>query len=240
MSLSNKVKLSADFGLSNIIDLKKKFYKTDLVEAKTISLWAVISANHDKGIVLDNVDSGDTVTIETASGIAAFDQTSLKEVKSIITLMGAVAWTGAELVSDGEAAIFTGLYNAGLKAIEDAMPDKVTSTRRDPWGMDPDGGDYAKDEGGLIVCMPEAHGAIYSDDDTHLQGDTKNKGRIPEYYPQAIVDKNSFFPCTCDQGVRSGTARQAGAAVILAFDSKFDDNVGWYEVKITVERASKP
>ncbi len=225
-----------DFRLSNIIDLKGTYLKADLSKAKTISFWAVISANHDKGIVLDNLKSGDKVTIADASGIASFGQTDLGEVKSIITVMGAVAWTGVELVTEGDATIFKGLYDAGLKAIKDAMPDKVTKMRRDAWGRDPGSDDYAKDEGGLIVCMPEAHGAIYSEDDTHLLGDTKNQGRIPEFYPEAIVGKNSFFPCTCKQGLMSKTATTDGAAVVLAFDSNFKDNVGWYEVKITVDR----
>ncbi len=210
-------------------------------QVEVFKLFASIAANDDKGIVIDNVLPGDEIIIYDASGIASFRMTSMKAVKAAVGIANAVATKALLYATDGAALPFTKAWNSALDKIGDAVGDsKIKHSRRDPYGLDPGTDDYAKHEGGLIVCMPKARKAIYASDSYHLTGDTKNKGRKEKYYPKKAVENNVFYPCNVDGGRMSGVAQEAGAIHILAFDDKFSDNAGSYTVGMIVLRKDRP
>ena len=212
-------------------------------------VWASIPANDDKGIVIDNVLEGDEIEVYNAAGIASFGKVNMEPIKGIVGIINVVAG-GAIVLAEPEMAPLVAGFTAGVEAIIDAVPNELGTTRRNAYGLDPGTGDYAKDEGGLIICMPESSGAIYATDKYHLTGDTKNEGRLYKYYSDATKDINAFFPCPVendandpaspDNGRMSGTSGKAGrgAINILAFDERFDDNAGYYNVGMVITRHS--
>ncbi len=210
-------------------------------------IWASIPANDDTGITIDNVQTGDTIIVYDASGIASFDKVNMALVKGIVGIANAAVGT-ALVVAQPETAPFVATWNAGVDAIMKAVPDELGDKRRDMYGCDPGSGDYAKNEGGLIVCMPESHGPIYATDDYHLTGDTKSDGRLYKYYSSDTKKKNAFFPCPItndpsnpdsdNNGRMQATATINGAVHILAFDEDYSDNAGYYNVGLVVVRAA--
>lgn len=204
--------------------------------AKEISLWAVVTANDSEGLIIDGIKKGDRVIIESANGIASFKETNMKFLKSIITITQAITEAGAAIYTEGQSTKFHDEFTASFDAIKEIVPNKITHARRDAWGEDPGTNDYAKHEGGLIVCMPSAHGAIYATEDNYLADGAKKNGRQTKYFSKNIKNLNSFFPCNCSGGTREGVAKTEGSINILAFDSKFNDNAGYYEFKLKIIR----
>ncbi len=210
-------------------------------DIEAFKLFASISSTDDNGIIIDNVKKGDEIIIYDASGIASFRMSSMKLVKAVVGIANAIGTKALVYATDGAALPFTKAWNKALSSIGEAIDDgKIKHSRRDAYGCDPGSDDYAKNEGGLIVCMPKSKGAIYATDSYHLTGDTKNKGRREEYYSKKTKEKNAFFPCP-EKGCRmSGIAEESGAAHILSFDDKFTDNCGAYTVGILVIRKHRP
>ena len=222
--------------ISNVIDLDALIGK-HTKGGLTFSLWSVISANDEFGINIDNVKEGDRITIESASGIASFKETNLDVIHSIVTVVKVAAEAGAAVLSDGESLAYKKQYDDAFGKIKQAIPSKkIKHARRDPWGHDPGTKHYAKHEGGLIVCMPSANGALYARTDDPIADRAKTEGRKPAYFPKHVKEKHSFLPCDCEDGQKSAVATQDGVITILAYDEKFSDNAGWYEIKLTIER----
>lgn len=213
----------------------------DVGNIEAFKLFASISTSDDVGIIIDNVMEGDEILIYDASGIASFKKTSMALIKGVIGIANAIGTSALVYATEGAAAPFVKEWNSALSSIGDAVGDgEIKHARRDAYGQDPGTGDYAKNEGGLIVCMPKSKGAIYATDDYHLTGDTKENGRRVEYYSEKTIEKNAFFPCNVSAGKMSGVAQIAGAAHILSFDSNFEDNCGAYTVGIIVIRKDRP
>ena len=209
------------------------------VPAEAYKLWACIPVNDETGIVIDNVQKGDTVLIYDGSGIASFKSTNMAFVKSAVGIANAVVNGVAVIATEGAAAPFLAGWNSVVDSVQGAIPSgAVNHGRRDMYGRDPGTGDYGKNEGGLIVCMPESKGAIYATSDYYLASGSKSGGRQIKYYSAATNAKNAFFPCNVNGGTMQGTATTAGAVHILAFDSKFTDNAGYYTVAIMVLRGT--
>ncbi len=209
------------------------------VPAEAYKLWACIPVNDETGVVIDNVQKGDTVLIYDGSGIASFKSTNMAFVKSAIGIANAVVNGVAVVATDGAAAPFLAGWNGVVDSVQSAIPSgAVKSGRRDMYGRDPGTGDYAKNEGGIIVCMPESKGAIYATSDYYLADGAKANGRQVKYFSAATKAKNAFFPCNVNGGTMQGVATTAGAVHILAFDSKFTDNAGYYNLAILVLRAT--
>lgn len=225
--------------VDNVIDLNEltRVATEKGMTVGSVSLWAVVTANDSVGLIIDNLKAGDEVIIESANGVASFKETSMKSVKSLITVLGAVSTLGADILSEGELAPFNSEFEKGFDAIKAAVPDKIVHAVRDAWGEDPGTGDYAKHEGGLIVCMPAAHGALYASSENYLASGAKKHGRKKEYFSKNIIEKESFFPCNCAGGVLQQKTSFDGPINILAFDSKFKDNAGFYEFKATIRLA---
>lgn len=200
-------------------------------------LWASIPANDDTGIIIDNVMEGDTILIYDASGIASFGKTNMALVKSIVGMANAIAGDVLLYATDGAAEPFLASWNSAVKSIGDAVGDAdIEHKRRDAYGRDPGTGDYGKHEGGLIVCMPTSHGAIYATSDYYLADGSKSNGRKTSYYSTAAKNANAMYPCNVSGAILQQTAKQAGAIHVLAFDENFQDNAGAYNVGLMVIR----
>ncbi len=210
-------------------------------QVEAFKLFASISATDDVGVTIDNVLPGDEIIVYDASGIASFRSSSMKMIKAVVGIANAIGTKALVYATDGAALPFTKAWNSALSKVGDAIDDgKIKHSRRDAYGCDPGSGDYAKHEGGLVVCMPKSRGAIYATSSYHLDGDTKNKGRKTKYYSKKAVEKNVWFPCPVDGGLMKFTAQEAGAAHVLAFDDKFTDNAGAYTVGMIIIRKDKP
>lgn len=213
----------------------------NLDQAEAYKLWTIISANDEVGITISNVKEGDEIVINSSSGIASFKESSMKLLKAGIGLANAIGNVAVLYATEGAAEPFLGSWNSFVDEATDTIGDTVKHARRDSYGRDPGTGDYAKDEGGLIVCMPKAKGAVYATDDYHLEGGAKHHGRKEEYYPSRVKeDKNVFYPCNVDGGLMSQVASEAGTVNILAFDEKFSDNAGAYTTEIYILRKHRP
>lgn len=213
----------------------------NLGTAEAFKLWACVSATDETGILIDNVLPGDQVIVYDASGIASFKEANMALIKGVVGMANAIAGDALIFATDGAAAPFVDTWNKAVSSIGDAVGDgKMNHANRDMYGRDPGTGDYAKEEGGLIVCMPESKGAVYATDDFYLTGDTKNHGRKYDYYSSKAKSMNVFYPCNVSGGLMKATAGIAGAVHILAFDSKFTDNCGSYTVGIIVLRQNRP
>ncbi|HLP89946.1 MAG TPA: hypothetical protein VK184_15320 [Nostocaceae cyanobacterium] len=217
------------------IDLPEHFEKTGKVEV--FKIWAIVAANDDTGLVISNVKKGDEIIIYDASGIASFKEANMHLISSIIGIANAIGEAGVLIATEGEAAPFIGAWNKGVDSIRKAIENGHPSHgNRDAYGRDPGTGDYAKEEGGLIVAMPESKGPIYATHDYFLKDGAKKNGRKVEYYSQKTLEKNAFFPYPDNGGKMSATAGIDGVVHILAFDSKFTDNHGAYAVAVYVVR----
>ena len=206
-------------------------------DAQDVVLWAEISSTDDSGVSVQNIKKGDTIRIESVSGICSFSEKSAtQKVLSVVGVVGevlgsatvgGVVGTAGKIVKSQTSSIKTELDNSAMKS---------GGKRRDGYGKDIGGDEFATQEGGIIVCMPSAHGPIYAGKDTCLDDRSKRNGRLPYYIPQSIRDK-CFFPCRGPGGVMMEMeAQMDGTLYILVFDSDYSDNVGSYEVRFRVLR----
>ncbi|KAB2879782.1 hypothetical protein F9K33_08090 [bacterium] len=210
-------------------------------QGEAFKLWASIPANDEVGVIIDNVLPGDEIIIYDASGIASFKETSMALIKGVVGIANALGTTALMFATDGAAAPFVSAWDSALDNVNKAIGDApIKHGRRDAYGQDPGTGDYAKDEGGLVVCMPETSGAIYATDDYHFADGAKSHGRKYEYYSKKAKANNVLFPCNVSGGLMSATATKAGAIHVLAFDEKFTDNAGSYTVGLVVIRGQRP
>lgn len=210
-------------------------------QIEAFKLWVSIPANDDTGVLIDNVMAGDQIQVYDASGIASFKETSMKLVKGIVGVANAIAGDLLLYATDGTAAPFVMAWNKAVQGISDAVGDSdIKHARRDQYGRDPGTGDYGKDEGGLIVCMPESKGVIYATDDFHFADGAKSHGREYQYYSAAAKNYNVLFPSNVSGGRLTATASIPGAVHVLAFDSNFKDNAGSYTVGLLIIRGIRP
>lgn len=206
-------------------------------EFESVQLWADISANDLNGVMIDGLLKGDIVELQSISGVASFTDSGFDLIQGGIGLVNGIIQDGVTVKTNGQAEqtveaidqLQTSLINYFGTKIEDGK-------RRDGFGMDPSSGEYATNEGGIIVCMPSAKGPIYASDQNHLNSGCHDKGRLPCYFPKDVSALNSWFPCRLPEGMMQQTVIEDGVVNILAFDSNYKDNAGVYMVKINIFR----
>ena len=188
-----------------------------------VEIWADIEAVDDRGIAIDAVKAGDTVSIRAISGQASFSGQpgAIKVLRSVIYSASA------------------GLIRkpAAVKAAEDqvgiAKRRPEQGKERDGYGQD-ENGNYARNEGGVIVCMPAAGGPMYAHDRNHLRPGAESEGRLDKFLSPDMRGK-CFFPTRDELGQERKVARD-GILYVLAFDRDFKDNAGGYEVSLLIKR----
>ena len=184
--------------------------------------WAEISAADATGVAVAGVKDGDEIRILDISGLCAFEGGDDK--KGAASFIGTVA----------EAA--TGPWAIALKALREVVPllaggDK----RRDGYGQEPGTTQFHTHEGGIILCFPDAGGVIYSNENTRP---TINQGVGRENPPLAAG--KFHFPIRGNRDSITIPGTTSGTLRIVAFDHKYTDNSGVYEVVFTITRSSAP
>jgi hypothetical protein len=181
------------------------------VPAEAYKLWACIPVNDETGIVIDNVQKGDTVLIYDGSGIASFKSTNMGLVKSAVGIANAIVNGVAVVATDGAAAPFLAGWNSVVDGVQSAIPSgAVNHGRRDMYGRDPGTGDYAKNEGGLIVCMPESKGAIYATSDYYLADGAKSGGAPDQVLQRGHQIEECFLSLQCERRNPAGNGHHLG------------------------------
>ena len=203
-----------------------------------MNIWAEISSTDDSGITVDGIKKGDLVEVLDVSGICSFDSNSLgKKILSVVAIISGTLKAALPLFDFKEVDKRVTAFKTQASELDKELGNAIKGSRRDGYGQDPGTGDYATNEGGLLVCMPKARGVFYATEENHLTGADEKAGRLPEHTSANLAEHNCFFVCRGDGGKHmKRKADQDGVLHIIAFDSKFDDNAGKYEVKFRVSR----
>jgi hypothetical protein len=200
-------------------------------------LVVFINAADFLGVSIDGLEAWDSIEVTSAEGIASFSEDNGNSTAR--GLIGLVA-TGAEV-----AATIYG-YPEAIPLVEEAekfakdqfKQEYVKNKKRDPYGVDIGTGHKARQEGGVLVCLPAARGAYYSGNGDHEERWIKNhedrtQGNLPKHIPVGTA----FFLN------RSGSmmqTEQAGQAYIVAWDWKFEDNAGVYKLFVRLSKGAPP
>ena len=207
-------------------------------DTRGVVLWTEISSTDDSGITVDGLKKGDIVEIEDVTGICSFaDETTAQKVLSFVGIVfGILAKDSGLLFKTADAKKRVEAFRDQAQELVKQVGGAGKAKRRDGYGQDPGTGDFATEEGGILVCMPSAHGVLYAVSANHLSNDAHKKGRLPQYYSDNVKHFNCFFPCREDSGIMKKKVEEDGILHIIAFDSDFSDNRGDYCVKFRVIR----
>ena len=188
---------------------------------------------------MDKVEDGDRLTIETLSGVAYFSGKS-----GWWQVLSAVYKVTAGVVPSGSIA--AKVITATSKTLPgDGEDDDVTkaSRPRDAYGrkLDDNLGQFAEEDGGLVICMPVAGGPMYAHDANHFtrEGQPRPPTGQPARDDRRGMKRESEMPGKCfpaARGTTTYTVRGNGVLHIYAFDHNYRDNAGSYEIKFRIAR----
>lgn len=188
------------------------------------------------GIMISGVKQFDTIEFVSATGIASFAEgTANAGISALIGVVATGANLGASAFGHPEVAP---LINAGAKFAQDRFKEKqIRKKRRDPFGEDPQSGHKARQEGGVVISLPEAGRTFYSGDGDHKKRwikkpGTRDTAHRPDHMKGAIfldgAGRNRFM------------AGKAGDIFIYPWDHIFDDNLGFYRLHVLLRRGQPP
>lgn len=204
--------------------------------AGAFSCWIDIVANDPNGVVISNVKKGDIIEIGLINGVASFEQTTMAPVKSFIAVRAGIMKDSLDYYTLGQADETKDAIEQATKCILESLPNEIKHKPRDGYGQDPTTDEYSTTEGGIIICMPKAKGAIYATSENYLSDDAKTNGRKQEYFPENIKNVNSWFPCQLEGGIMKKQAEVDGEINILAFEQNWEDSAGDYQFRLTIVR----
>lgn len=122
-----------------------------------ILLLVYVNAANYGGVAIENLADGDQVIVGDISGIASFtEDTGNPTLAGIVGLVAA----GAEVVATGLGApeLVPIINQANEFAQREFKASGAKHKKRDGYGVDPGSGHKAKQEGGVIMCLPGAGG----------------------------------------------------------------------------------
>ncbi|HEX5268827.1 MAG TPA: hypothetical protein VFW33_00005 [Gemmataceae bacterium] len=202
---------------------------------KEVMLVMFVNAADPLGVSVEGMQAGDTVQVLSASGIASYSEDKGNPLAS--SLVGLVA-AGAKVVVGAEGApeVAPAIAAAETFAKDQFKATNAKTKRRDPFGVDPGSGQKAREEGGLLVCLPEAGGTFYSGDGDHknrwVKGDgTRTNENMPEHF-----NYNAFFPRQGFPDHNTRVVRQSAPMYVVPWDWKFEDNAGYYKVFVKLTK----
>lgn len=226
-------------GTTDLRENKTAGPEVDLQEGTEWTLWAKISAGDPHGISVDKVKDGDKLTIETLSGVAYFSGKSgwWQVLSAVYKFTAGVVPTGS--IAANVTTAFSETLPGDGKNDEDAKKSKP----RDAYGreLDDNLGQFAKEEGGIVICMPVAHGPMYAHGANHFtrEGEAEPKSDQPVRNDSRGMKRESEMRDKCFPVTREGktyTMKGSGVLHIYAFDRNYRDNAGSYEIKFRIER----
>ncbi len=201
-----------------------------------LAVVAFISASDLYGIGVAGVTDGDTFEVVSAVGNATFSQDTQNEgIAGLVTIVAAGAGLTAAAFGAPELAP---LINGAGQAIAKQFPEQKTNSKsRDVYGQIAGSDEFARQEGGLIVCSPDAQGIYESGDGDHKNRWIKSgKNRSDANRPDHVVP-NAFF-LQRDREPRH--LHGEGDLIISPWDHAFGDNVGAYRVNFILRRSDPP
>jgi hypothetical protein len=199
-----------------------------------LALVVFLNAADPMGVAILGVTAGDTLELVSAAGLASFaEDTENEGVSSIIGIVAAGASLAASAFGAPEA---TPVIGAGATFAQDRFKERQVKTkRRDPYGVDPGSQHKARQEGGVLICRPEAHGVYYSGNDEKFW--IKKPGdRIDRHRPDHLGRNANFIR----RGMGRTMSRGAGDLYLVAWDHIFSDNFGFYELRVIMRRGDVP
>jgi hypothetical protein len=203
-----------------------------------ILLALFINAADPLGISISGVQAGDTVQVTSATGIASYTEDKGNPLaSSLVGLIGAGAKVGLGLAGFPEAAP---LVDAAESFAKDQF--KATNAKhkvRDAFGVDPGSGHKARQEGGLLVSLPEASGTYYSGDNDHKERWIRMPGdRTDANRPPHVV--GAFFLRQSDSLHNTRPLGSNGEVFVTPWDWQFGDNAGYYKAFVLLTRGMPP
>lgn len=196
-----------------------------------VLLVMFVNAADALGISVDGLKAGDQVQVISASGVASYSQSKGNPIAS--SLVGLAA-AGAKVAVPEISPVITA---AEKFAKEQFKATNAKTKVRDAFGVEPGSGGKAQQEGGLLVCLPEAGGTFYSGRDRN-RWIKKDGTRLDENLPDHVF--GSFFPRQGLVNHNIRTVQQPGQMFVLAWDFAFDDNAGFYKVFVKLTKGKGP
>ncbi len=200
-----------------------------------LALVVFINPADHLGVMISGVKATDTIDVVSATGIASFaEDTENEGISSFIGIVAAGAGLAASAFGTPEAVP---VISAGANFAQDRFQEKKVKTkRRDAFGVDPGSGHHAREEGGVAVSLPSAGTIYYSGDSDHTERWIKAPGtpRDSQHLPNHI--NAAFF--LQGRPKDKGTATEAGDIFIYAWDWFFEDNFGFYQLHVLLQRGS--
>ncbi|WP_029528575.1 hypothetical protein [Polaromonas glacialis] len=203
-------------------------------EDKSIAAVIFLNAGDYLGVMVSGVKSTDTIEFFSCTGIASFaEETKNKGAGALIGLIAAGATVTSAAFGLPQLAPVIGA--AEKFANTQFEEKKVKTKRRDPFGVDPSSGHKARQEGGVLVSLPEARQAFYSGNSDHKERWIKEPGtRDDAHRPDHV--KKAFFLQAGSPNKRIASAD--GDILIYPWDHIFDDNFGYYRLHVLLKRGS--
>jgi hypothetical protein len=197
-------------------------------------LAVFLNAADEFGVSIAGVKKSDIIQITSAAGIASFSEDKGNPLAS--SLVGLVA-VGAKAAL---GATGNGEFIPVVNAVESFAKGQFKATnaknkRRDAFGVDPGSGHKARQEGGLIVTLPEAGGPYYS-------GESKSRWikedgtRTDDHLPSHIPLGTAFFPMHGMASHNTRTITMDGDIYVVPWDWKHGDNAGYYKVFVLLQK----
>jgi hypothetical protein len=199
-----------------------------------LAVVAFLNAGDYLGVMISGVRATDTIEFVSSTGIASFsEETENKNVGAFIGIVAAGATVGA--ASFGAPELAPVIAAAEKFAKSRFEEQKVKTKRRDPFGVEIGTAHKARQEGGVIVSLPEARQLYHSGDNDHEDLWIKKPGkRDTAHHPDHV--KKAFFLQPNMSNRR--TAGADGDFIIAPWDHIFTDNFGYYRLHIVLKRGS--
>ncbi|MFC2078930.1 hypothetical protein ACFLSZ_03010 [Candidatus Bipolaricaulota bacterium] len=203
-----------------------------------VEVWGIVTAIDTDGFTVDGIKKGDLVEVVDLSGICSFSKGKNDATKAaLIGIANGLLQDSIKYFTEDQAQETQQALNREMEDIRAECGTVVPHKRRDGYGRDPGGSqEFAKHEGGVIICMPKARGAVYATSDMRLRSGCEKTGRLPTYFSDKCKNLNCWFPCRETGGMMETKAEKDGAMHVLAFDNYFPDNAGQYSIKLTISR----
>lgn len=198
---------------------------------RELALMVFINSADPMGVGVLGVNATDRFELVAAVGHASFSQETENEgISSAIGIVAAGANLTASAFGFPEAAPLIG---AAERFAQDQYKEKEVKTKvRDAYGEEPRTKHKARQEGGVLICMPGARGVYTSGEDEKFwvkkPGNRINANR-PDHVKKAVFIRRGMGPVT---------STDAGELFMLAWDHNFSDNVGFYKLHVLMKRGS--
>lgn len=216
--------------------------------SKEVLVIMFLNAADAGGISIHGLQKGDQIEVLAIAGLSSFSDGRSSPEASLIGL------------ADIGGSVVAGIYAPELiPLIKEASSFakkhfiEADAKRRDGYGQMAGKDEYARQEGGILVCLPESGGPYYSGNwlngqrwvkkhTTKISGHTvahSKLGRTDSVRPNHV--NYGFFPIRHLQPRENSlhntrTLTSSGTVYVVSWDHKFKDNTGHYKLEMRIRR----